>query len=282
MFFYSIIGITLGAAQESSEMEKQAYKQELNRIKSLRKSLKPGPVNDLKEYEKLADEIQGKWVGKNKEYYVSLMLEICKPLSSGRFDEDRQFILARKYALLALSEPNQITIDMELELIEHVMTDMATPRAPKDQEWAQQRRKDVEIRLHAWKRLIDAIDTIWDPNDLPVSNVVPPLSTGLPSGVAPEAIKDPKLRAKYEAAIEENRQKAERYGEQYKLRKWLKRFPQGAERYIIQAYSKPQFNLEELKQYLKMYAIDEKTQARILDDIKKNMEKQIQKESSAQ
>lgn len=265
--------ITFGANSEASEIEKQEYKQELNRIKSLRKSLKPGAVNDLKEYEKFADEIQGKWVGKNKEYYVSLMLEICKPLSSGRFNEDRQFTLARKYALLALAEPNEIPLQTELKLTGHVMTDMVTPRAPTGQECAQQRKQDVNVRLHAWKRLIDAIDPTWDPNDLPVSNVVPPLATGLPSGVAPEAIKDPKLRAEYEAAIEKNRQKAERYNEQYSLRKWQKRFPKVAERYIVRAYSKPPFNLEEMKQYLEKYIADTKTKDRILDAVTKNMEK---------
>lgn len=162
------------------------------------------------------------------------------------------------------------------------MTDMVTPRAPKEQEWAQQRKKDVEVRFHAWKRLIDSIDPKWDPNDKFVRNVAPPLETGLPSGVVPEAIKDPKLRAEYEEAIDNNRQKAEKYLEQSRLRDWLKRFPKRAEEYIIQAYSKPPFAVEELKQYLDKYVADTKTKARILDAVTKNMEKETQKESTTQ
>jgi len=266
--------ITFGANSEVSEMEKQEYKQELMRIITLRKSLKPGKTNDLESYEKFANEIQKRWRQKNKENNARLMLEICRTLSSGNFKDNRRHDLARKYALSVLDKPEEISVEMELELTGHVMTLMCTPYAPKGEDFAQRRKKDVQIRFHAWKRLIDAIDPKWDPNDLPLMNVPTPRASGQPSGVVPEAIKDPKLRAEYEAAIEKNRQKAERYIRQNGLRKWLKRFPRNAEPYIIQAYSKPPFNLEELKQYLDNYIADEKTKDKILDAVKKNMEKQ--------
>lgn len=269
--------ISLGVSSGPSEAEKQEYKQDRERIETMRKSFNPGPTNDIKSFEKFADEIQAKWSKKNKEYYAKIMLEICGPISSGRFNTDNRSNIARKYALSALADPNKILLDTELELIGHVMTPMVTRRAPMGQEWAQQRREDVKVRLHAWKRLLDTIDPNWDPNNLPVSNIVPPSATGLPGGVAPEAIKDPKLRDEYEAAIEKNKQKAERYGEQYRLRSWLKRFPKRAEQYIIRAYSKPPFDVEELKQYLDNYIADTKTKARILDAVTKNMQEQAEK-----
>ena len=107
------------------------------------------------------------------------------------------------------------------------------PNSPKGEDFAQRRKKDVQIRLHAWKRLIDAIDPNWDPNDKPVRNVVPPTETGLPSGVTPEAIKDSKLRAEYIQAIDKNRKKAEKYLKQSKLLDWLKRYPKSVERDIV-------------------------------------------------
>lgn len=270
--------ISFGATDEYLQMEQQEYRKDMNRIASLRKSFTPGPTNDLRQYEKFADEIQGKWSDKNKELYSRLMWAVCKPLSSGRFDDGRQHAVARRYALLALAEPNEVPIEVELELTGHVMTDMVTPRAPKGQDWARARKKDVEIRLHAWKRLIGAIEATWDPNDLPLINVTPPPATGLPSGVAPEAIKDPKLRAEYEAAIQKNSEKAQRYREQYTLRKWLRRFPKRAEEYIVRAYCKPPFNVEELTQYLEQYIADGKTRSRILDAVTRNMEQQTQNE----
>lgn len=267
----------VGPAGVSSEAEKQEYKQDMARIKALRKSFKPGLVNDLEEYEKFADEIQNKWRDRNKEYNARLILEICGPLSSGTFEDDRRHDLARKYALSVLEKSEEISVEMELKLTGHVMTSMYTPNAPKGEDLAQRRNKDVEIRLHAWRRLLDAIDPNWDPNDKPLRNVPPPYGTTISAGASPEHIKDPKLRAEYEAAIKKNTKKTERYLEQDRLRSWLKSYPRRAERYIVKAYSKPPFNLEELKQYLGKYAVDEKTQARILDAVKKNMEKHIQK-----
>jgi hypothetical protein len=267
----------LGPAGVSSEAEKQEYKQDMARIKALEKSFKPGPVNDLEEYEKFADEIQKRWQNRKKEHYARLMQEVCEPLSSGRLKGDRQYEVARKYALSALADANDIPLETELELTGHVITLMIGPKTSKGQMWEQLRKKDVQIRLHAWKRLIDAIDPNWDPNEEIWSPNAVGALMGFPSGIAPEGVKDPKLRAEYEAASQKNRQKIERHTKQYRLRKWLKRFPRSAEPYIIQAYSKPPFNLEELKQYLGKYAVDEKTRARILDAVKKNMEKHIQK-----
>lgn len=265
--------ITLGASSEASKAEKQEYKQELARIKALEKSFKPGPVNDLKEYEKFADEIQKKWSQKNKEYYARLMLEICGPLSSGAFKDDRRYDLAKKYALSVLEKSEEISIEMELELTGHVVTLMYTPNAPKGEDFAQRRKEDVEIRLHAWRRLIDAVDPNWDPNELLLSPNAVAASMGFPGTIAPEGIKDPKLRAEYEAALQKNREDIERHTKQYRLHDWLKSYPKSAERYIVLAYSEPPFNLEELKQYLGKYAVDAKTRARILDAVTKNMEK---------
>jgi hypothetical protein len=271
------IATSFGVSPEPSGAEKQEYKQDRERIETMRNSFSPGPSNDIEGFEKFADEIQKKWKAKDPDHYSRLMLEICGPISSGRFNSDNRSSIARRYAILALADPNKISIETELKLIGHVMTDMVTPRAPKEQEWADQRKKDVEVRLHAWKRLLDTIDPNWDPNDLPLLNVPLPSDVEGMTGMSPTDINDPALRAKYETSIEKNRQKAERYGEQYGLRSWLKRFPPRAEEYIIAAYSRPPFNIAELRQYLEKYAIDKKAQARILDAVAKNME-QAQKQ----
>jgi len=271
---YSVLGVN----SEAVELGEQQYKQELSRIHSMRNSLKPGLVNDLEEYEKFADEIQKKWRQGTKQNYANLMLEICKPLSSGNFRSNRRHELARRYALSALEKPEEIRIEMELELTGHAVTLMYTPDSPKGEDFAQRRKKDIEVRLHAWNRLTGAIDPSWDPNDVPFINVpLPPGVEGI-SGMSPDAIEDPQRRAEYEAAIERNKRKAERYNEQYRLRNWLKRFPKRAEEYIILAYSEPPFNLEELKQYLAKYIADQKTKASILNAVTKNMEAQAERE----
>jgi hypothetical protein len=258
--------------QHKSETEEQEYKQDMARINAVERTFKPGLVNNLEEYEKFADEIQKKWSQRNKELNARLILEICGPLSSGTFPGDRRYDVAKKYALSVLKKPEEISVEMELELIGHVVTIMYTPNSPKGEDFAQRRRKDIEVRLHAWRRLVDSIDPNWDPNDLPYLNVPLPDGVSGVSGMNPKNIKDQTQRAEYEAAIEKNRQKAERYNEQYMLRGWLKRYPKRAEEYIILAYSEPPFNMEELKQYLEKYKIDEKTKARITDSVQKNIE----------
>ena len=238
---------TFGTNSETPEMEKQGYKQERIRIKALKKSFTAGQTNDIEAYEKFADEIQGNWKQKNKEYYARLMLEVCGPLSSGGFKGRQPRDLARKYALSALANANDISVIVELELTGHVQTDMHSRSAPKGADFAQRRKKDVEIRLHAWKRLINAIDPNWDPNETLLSPNAIAVDMGFPGAIEPESIHDQNLRAKYEAAIQKNQQKIERYSEQSRLHKWLKRFPRHTEPYIIQAYSKPPFDLQELQ-----------------------------------
>ena len=221
-----------------------------------------------------------KWAKRNKEYNARVILEICGPLSSGTFPGDRRYDVARRYALSVLADANDIPLKTELELTGHVMTSKYTRNAPKGEDFAQRRKKDVEIRLHAWKRLLGAIDPNWDPNEVVGSPNSVGALMGLPSGISPESIKDPKLRAEYEAALQKNREQIERRVKQYRLHDWLKHYPKRAEGYIVQMYSQPPFNLEELKQYLEKYVVDKKTRARILDAVKKNMEKQTRKKPS--
>ena len=288
-------GITFGVNEDTSEVEKAEYKQDLTEIQTKRELLNPQPdkaafqkdpdgyikqlmasrnKNDLDVYEDFADAILNKWVTKSPIYYGRLTLELCKPLSSGNFNDIHDVGLARKYALLALEKADEISLELELELTGHVMTHPGMRYSPKGQEFAKNRQKDCQIRLHAWQRLLDAIDPAWDPNDLPQLNVVPPEQTGLPSGVSPQAIENPVLRAEYEVAIEANRQKIEKYNEQYRLRGWLKRYPKQTEEYIIRAYSTAPYNNEELIQYLNEYKLDEETKTRIIDTVTKSIEKQ--------
>jgi len=263
--------MALGATLQDSAMERKVYEEEAVRVRSMSASLSSQGGTDLAAYEQFARDVQGRWKARQPEHYGQLVLQICKPLSSGRFSEDRQYGLARELALSALERRDAIPLTLELELTGHVSTIATIRDRREDQQFSQERRKDAEVRVHAWRRLEKAIDPNWDPNDFPVINIVPPAATGLPSGVAPQAIEDPALRAEYEAAIEKNRQKAERYNMQHQLRNWLKVYPKTAEEYLIQAYSMPPQAIEELSGLLTQSVPEERTRTRILDAVKKNM-----------
>ncbi|MFH1968805.1 MAG: hypothetical protein ABIJ53_00645 [Verrucomicrobiota bacterium] len=270
--------LTFGGSTDGTAEERRQYQQDRDRVVSLSEFLSPGKTNDLKTFENLADDLDKKWSDRNREYHARLLLEICEPLSSGSINDDRRYGIARKYALSALDKPDMIPLPLELELIGHVMTPIGISNASNTNDFSQLRKEDVAIRLHAWRRLINAIDPKWDPDEFIMGpNMI--LSPGVQDGgTSPDAIKDPRLRAEYEAAIQRNRQKSERHAEQYKLQDWLKRYPKRAEKYIVQAYSQPPFNLEELRQALDIYLTDKETKARILDAVEKSIEIQTKEE----
>lgn len=271
-------GVTFGNEPGVAPEEMQEYETDLNRVDSVRSSLLQSDIRDLSAYKELADDIDGTWSTRNREYHARLILNICKPLSSGTFEEGRRYELARRYALSALEDADDIPLTLELELIGHVTTVRIGPDASRGEDFARYRKKDVEVRLHAWKRLIDAIDPDWDPDEvLWVANVMPPAATGLSAGVEPEAIKDAGLRSEYEAEIQRNIQIAKEYQEQYEFHKWLERFPRRVESEIVDAYSHPPFDLEELQEMLDDHLIDQDARSRMLEAVDKNM-RESQKE----
>jgi hypothetical protein len=141
---------------------------------------------------------------------------------------------------------------------------------PKGEDFAERRRKDLDVRLHAWKRLEDAVDPNWNPNEMPPDANAVAVDMGFPGAIAPEEIRDVVLRAKYKAAIEQSDRKIRQYTEQYRVRLSLKMFPKSAERSTVEAYSHPPCNIEELRKSLDEHKVDSSTKARILDAVAKN------------
>lgn len=287
--------ITFSLDENTPELEKAEYMRDFAKIQAKRQSLNPKldkaafqkdpdgymkqvmasrDKNDLAAYQEFADAILNKWASKNPEHFARLTLALCADLTGGTFNDERCYELRRRYALLALEKSDEIPLELEIDLTGRVTTTMIGPSAPKDQVWEQIRRKDVEVRMKTWRRLLDSIDPKWDPNESILSPNAVASELGFPGTVEPQSIKDPHLRAEYEAAIDANRQEIENYVKQNQLHKWLKHYPNRAEEYVIQAYSTPPYNNEELNHYLNDYKIDEVTKARIIDTVTDNINKQ--------
>jgi hypothetical protein len=94
-----------------------------------------------------------------------------------------------------------------------------------------------------WLAVLEAIDRNldpkFDPKDVPAANVVPPTFKGItyPSGVDPTAIPDPAARAEYEAALNKNKEKADRYRFQNKLRRLDSRATAAAQTFFKRFYT---------------------------------------------
>jgi hypothetical protein len=130
------------------------------------------------------------------------------------------------------------------------------PSISADGDWLRERREKTGFWLRAWRQLERQFDPTFDINDRknrPLMRVFPPDETRLPAGTLPSAIKDPKLRAQYEAALAENKRKVERANQQIPLIARGPSFKARAEHVLIYLYSKPPFRTNELRQYLETY-----------------------------
>ena len=277
---------------EVSLVDRQEYQQDHKRILDLRKKVKPGQSGDLRQFEKNADELHGKWKLKDKEYHARIMVDVCRHIGRIKYNKGTNAsgiaerralagLMVRKYGLAGLDNRQEISLKTELDLMLNVVTIMSGRNALNGQAFEKARKKDVEVRLHAWRRLLDSIDSEWDPNDGAFLNMSPDFTPeemkeqgSWMSGMAPEAVKNPKVRARYVAALKANAEKARKYSEQIKLRRWQKLYMKLAEEYIVAAYSRPPYNNKELEKYLEDYKMDEKTKARIIGAVNKNIEKE--------
>jgi len=248
-----LLGSTVSMATEAvgSDAIVKEYSQDLSRVGEL------GQKAELEGLDRLASELEEKWFGKNREKYGYIMLGICGTFGSLDFGTDRQYDLARKYAVLVLEksrkleEENQIPIEVEFILSGHVQNMLNLKEAVKGEDWPNKRSGLAKLYFHAWHRLERKIDTNWDPNDPNIGTPpCPPAGYKGPGGswMSPEHIKDPTLRAEYETAIEEYRHKHKRHSEQRHLRQLKKSHLPYLQKDILRLYSGPLFDSKTLEE----------------------------------
>ncbi len=257
----------------SFAVNKDQFSRDHTRATTLRES------KDLIGLANLSEEIQNKWSPKNKEKYGALMVHSLISWRSAYKKADKKvpMNLIRQYAAQALStydpnKPDNISIKTELDLVSILHEEYTYSKGKRtDQDWATARRKGAEMWFHAWRRLDNAIDEDWDPNDIPQANVSPPKGIGIPGipGMPPEMIKDPVLRAEYERAIEKNREKIKIRNEQIKLRNVKKMYFRIVKKYLVSTYSIPPYDNTELNKLLKTGIVNDKTRKEFLKTIRK-------------
>jgi len=239
------------------------YEDDLNRLIALRS-------RTLEELLDFSNQLERKWQRMDWNQYASLMLHVCSEISNRGLNDSRLRLESERFARIALSHAGMFSWEYQSDLVDA----LAYQRfSLPDATWVRERREKTELWLQAWRRLEKEFDPTFDVNDrksLPGMRVMPPFATGLPAGTPPSAIKDPKLRAQYEAAITENNKKAERVNRQLPLHAHGPSFKARAERWLIQAYSQQPRRIGELKHYLQVYVRDYKTRERILKRIETN------------
>ncbi len=240
------------------------YQTDIDRIRALR--LRP-----LDEVVSLASELEPKWRRIDWNSYASIMEHVCSEISNRGPNNAKVREQSEHFAMVALSHASMYSWEHEsflLGWLGYQRTDS------NDAAWLRKRSVKAQLWLHAFQRFEKEFDENFDINDrknVPASRVTPPLETGLPPGVPASAIKDPRLRAKYEAAIAENKRKSRKVEQQMPLRLHGPSFKERAVRWLVQAYSQPPVRKVEISRYLQLYIRDTKTRQEVLDQIEKKL-----------
>jgi len=207
-------------------------------------ALRSHPLDELIA---LANQMEIKWRRLDWNSYARIMAHVCSEISNHGLNDERVRYQREHFARVALSHSSMYLWEHESFQVGALGNQRYSSNVNA---WLRERREKTELWLHAWQRLEKQTDPSFDINDrksLPWMKVFPPFETGLPAGTPPSAIKDPRLRAQYEAAIADNKRKSQRVNEQLPLHLHGPSFRSRAERWLIQAYSQPPDRTAELK-----------------------------------
>lgn len=201
------------------------------------------------------------------------LIERCGQMHTRRpaDDDDIKAYYAREHtanhlALDALRQADDIPLPLVVDLIRCV-----TPIADMRQdEQLSLRRQLVELHAHALQRLKAEYNPQYDFSDLPLLNLMPPYCPGILvfSGMSPDAIPDPKVRAEYQANIEKNGRHTREFNVQFELRKLASWYPEYVEQTIVAHYTMQEpRDLAELRGLLEKHMPDAVMRARILQRV---------------
>lgn len=112
------------------------------------------------------------------------------------------------------------------------------------------RGETLRLWLELLRILDEFVDPSFNPNDVPPKTVMPPrTSSGIlyPPGASPSLIDNPIARAEYEKAIQDNRERQNRYRMQTHLHRLNESIPPRAEAFIRKAYSSSPEDQTEVK-----------------------------------
>jgi len=136
--------------------------------------------------------------------------------------EQRQVLLAKLDAVLAT---------YDAAMLGALLGEIAavTPQNHFENAHRIMRDSKFQLLLAALQKIDAAEDKSFDPKDVPMANMAPPQGKDgrlYDSGISPDSIKDPEVRAEYQRMLAANSVKAARYNRQWKIlsarRDWLR------------------------------------------------------------
>lgn len=245
-------------------------------------------MGKLQAHREIQIQLQ-KWDAQDEQRYLVLVARLCDRLTGSRIPNAREDLLAQKFALSALESSESISPAAETFFARYTWRqsqhdlDNYLSGQLKVEDWVRLRGNYAQTWLRPLARLDEAIDSdfdVEDPANRPLLNVPVPKGSkvGIVSGVSPKHIKDPQLRAQYQAAINANAEKAKKLWEQTFLRSLAKEYSVSLQKLLVKVYSTSPYNIEELEHYLDKYLTDKELKTRILRGVEEAIQRNAQEE----
>jgi len=207
-----------------------------------------------------------KWKQRDRPSYITYMAKACSLLSSYDIgDLSKRALLLSRYAISVLMS-GDLSLHDDVHFVSFLMFD---PIVIDEAAWKALREEKAQLWLAARQRVASSIDPTFDFDDMPFINVPTPKGSGARPGSSPESIKEPKLRAEYNAAIARNSEKIQRSNDQLWLKQNAPDFYKNVEQYLVISYTRPPADLAELERLLAQYVDDNGVRDRILDQVRK-------------
>ena len=244
--------LTAIAGPEDSGMAKRLDDE---RIAGFHKTIKLlRAKKDVKGLQKLGEEIKAEWSAKKSAALYPVILEVCVALNSARTTEPGVDQFIQELVVAAIDSPAEKPAEVVAKLLLFLESDFDYSSGKlAGAEWASERAVRAERWLKVCKSVREQNAALPKPSGEVQLNVSPP--EGLPSGVGPEAVKDPVLRKQFEEAIELNTRRHEANQKKRMFDDLEKDVASDSARYLVEAFSKPPFRTDDLAKLLAEYGL---------------------------
>jgi hypothetical protein len=249
------------------------------RIAELRKQIAAlRAKTDVKGLQKLGVEIKAEWLANKSPTHYQAILELCLALSSTRTTEAGINESIRDLVVAAIDSPGEKPASIVADLLLFLQGDFEYSSGQlQGEDWVKERRTRAERWLKVCKSIREQNAAMPKPTGDVYINMMAP--EGLPSGVAPSAVKDPILRKKYEEAIAENSKRHNAYRKKLDLVNAEESAAQRSQRYLTETFSKPPFRTEELTKLLETYQFPKASRLTILEEVRRREAARIQRDA---
>jgi hypothetical protein len=227
--------------------------------------------NDIHGLEQMADALIEKASHETGQVPVSMVNALCAEIARSSFSNDsdeRKRFVVRRLASMALQKTDPSDVRSRLSILDGYLRVDAANRSFITNDWPSMRRLSAQQWLATWNDLEHEIDDKWA-LEAPKNSVrpyIPPGNIPFVSGMSPDGIKDPQIRAEYEAHLEKNRVISERNRRQQELRKLKAKYAPVVEAYLVGLYSESPTNRQELNELVTNVA-DETLRKHIQDAV---------------